>query len=291
MNTSYEIVTDSSSNLQKELIEKYNLPVLPFKYTMGGKDYKVDLSSGPLERQAFFAAMRLKTEVTTSLVNFAEYTECFEKILLEGKDILYIGMAAGISGSFANASIAAQELEEKYPQRKILLVDTMNASFGEGLPVMMALKMRDEGDDLQTAYEKTCKLIPHTRGSFMVDDLMFLYRTGRVSGVKAFAGKALGLRPLLKGDDTGHIVVCGKARGRKAALETLLADFEAHIIPDSHQTVAVAHCDAEKEAQFMAERMAKNPAVDNVIIEWYEQCTGSHLGPGAVAIFYMADHR
>lgn len=291
MNTSYEIVTDSSSNLQKEVVEKYNLPVLPFKYTMDGKDYKVDLFSGPLERQAFFAAMRIKVAVTTSLVNFAEYTEVFERILLEGKDILYIGMSSGISGSYANAVMAAQELMEKYPERKIRLVDTMNASFGEGLPVMMALQMRDEGDDLETAYEKTLALVPHTRGCFMVDDLMFLHRTGRVSGVKAFAGKALGLRPLLKGDETGHIVVWGKGRGRKAALETLLSDFEAHIIPGSHQTVAVAHCDAEKEAEFMAERMAKNPAVDNVIIEWYEQCTGSHLGPGAVAIFYMADHR
>lgn len=291
MDFSYEIVTDSSSNLQKALVEQYQLPVLPFKYTMNGKDYKVDLFSGPLERQAFFAAMRLKVEVTTSLVNFAEYTECFEKILQTGRDILYVGMAAGISGSYANAVIAAQELTEKYPERKILLIDTMNASFGEGLPVMAALEMRDAGDDLQTAYEKTCALVPHTRGCFMVDDLMFLHRTGRVSGVKAFAGKALGLRPLLKGDDTGHIVVCGKARGRKAALESLLADFDAHILPDSHQTVAVAHCDSEKEAQFMADHMAKNPAVDKVIIEWYEQCTGSHLGPGAVAIFYVADHR
>ena len=287
----YEIVTDSSSNIPKSIIEKYNLPILPFKYTMDGKDYFVDLMSGPLERQAFFAAMRIKVEVTTSLVNFAEYTDVFEKILLEGRDILYIGMAAGISGSYANAVMAAQELMEKYPDRRIKLVDTMNASLGEGLPVIMALKMRDEGDDLDTAWQKTKDIIPHMRGSFMVDDIMFLYHTGRVSGVKALAGKALGIRPLLKGDDTGHIVLAGKARGKKAALEALLDDFEAHVIPDSHQTVAVAHCDAEKDAEYVAERMRKNPAVDNVILEWYENCTGAHLGPGAVALFYMADHR
>ena len=99
----YEIVTDSSSNIPKSIIEKYNLPILPFKYTMDGKDYFVDLMSGPLERQAFFAAMRIKVEVTTSLVNFAEYTDVFEKILLEGRDILYIGMAAGIT--LASAAI------------------------------------------------------------------------------------------------------------------------------------------------------------------------------------------
>ena len=291
MKFDYEIVTDSSSNLPKALIEQYDLPVLPFGYTMGGKEYKVDLMSGPLERQAFFAAMRIKVEVTTSLVNFSQYTEVFEKILQGGQDVLYIGMAAGISGSYANAVIAAQELGEKYPERKIKLVDTMNASLGEGLPVLMALKMRDAGDSLETAWEKTSAIIPHMRGSFMVDDLMFLYRTGRVSGVKALAGKALGIRPLLKGDDTGHIVVCGKARGKKAALEALLSDFEEHVIPDSHQTVAVAHCDAEKDAEYVAERMRKNPAVDNVILEWYESCTGAHLGPGAVALFYMADHR
>ena len=158
---------------------------------------------------------------------------------------------------------------------KVFFTDFHTVPFGDGLPVKLQKLIRRAGiGDID-----------------MVDDLMFLHRTGRVSGVKAFAGKALGLRPLLKGDDTGHIVVCGKARGRKAALESLLADFDAHILPDSHQTVAVAHCDSEKEAQFMADHMAKNPAVDKVIIEWYEQCTGSHLGPGAVAIFYVADHR
>ena len=118
----------------------------------------------------------------------------------------------------------------------------------------------------------------------MVDDLMFLHHTGRVSGVVAIAGKALGIRPLLKGDDTGHIVVCGKVRGKRAALNTLIDDFEAHVIPDSHQTVAVAHCDALEDAQYVVDRISANPAVSKVYLEWYENVTGSHLGPGAVAM-------
>jgi DegV family protein with EDD domain len=287
----YEIVTDSSSNLPREIIEKYNLPILPFKYTMNGVDYEVNSLASDIERKAFFYAMRINVEVTTSLVNMAEFLDCFEKIIKEGKDVLYIGMAAGISGTYNNACMAAEELREKYPGCKIALVDTKNASLGEGLPVIEALQMRDAGEPFESAVQKVNDLIPHTRGCFMVDDLMFLHRTGRVSGVVAIAGKALGIRPLLKGDDTGHIVVCGKVRGKRAALNTLIDDFEAHVIPDSHQTVAVAHCDALEDAQYVVDRISANPAVSKVYLEWYENVTGSHLGPGAVAMFYKADKR
>ena len=287
----YDIITDSSSNLPEEIINKYALPILPFKYFMDGVEYEVKPIATALEREAFFSAMRIKVEVKTSLVNYDAFSKAFEKVLAEGRDVLYIGMAAGISGTFANASMAADELREKYPERRIELVDTMNASLGEGLPVMAALKMREDGAPLDAVVTMLKDMIPHQRGCFMVDDIMFLHRTGRVSGVKAFAGKALGLRPLLKGDDTGHIVMCGKARGKKAALDALISDFEAHVIPDSHQTVAVAHCDAEKDARYVADKIAKNPAVDKVLFEWYENCTGAHLGPGAVALFYLADHR
>ena len=148
-----------------------------------------------------------------------------------------------------------------------------------------------EGKDIETVAEALRDLVPRMRGSFMVDDIMYLKHTGRVSGVVAVAGKALGIRPLLRGDDDGHIVQAGKSRGKKAALNALLEDFNAHVLPDSHQQVAVAHCDDEESAKYMAEKMLENPAVDDVIIEWYESVTGSHLGPGAVAIFYEADHR
>lgn len=288
---SYVILTDSSSNIPREMVKELKIPVLPFHYTMGGKEYQETLLEEEVQRRAFFAAMRIDVEVKTSLINFSEYIDFFEPFLKEGKDILYIGMSSGISSTFSNSEMAAEELRESYPDRTIELVDTKNASLGEGLPVLRAYEMKKAGMDIETVAQTLRDLVPRMRGSFMVDDIMFLKKTGRVSGVVAVAGKALGIRPLLRGDDDGHIVQAGKARGKKAALNMLLDDFNAHILPDSHQVVAVAHCDDEESARYMAEKMKENPAVDDVIIEWYESVTGSHLGPGAVAIFYEADRR
>jgi len=288
---SFEIVTDSSSNLPVDYIKENNIPVVPLKYMLSDREYPVDVYATPAERRAYFGLMRNKIEVKTSLANYADFIEWFEPILQKGQDILYIGMAAGISGTFNNASIAAEELLETYPDRKIELVDAMNASLGEGIPVMQAIQMRSEGLDLETTAEKIREIIPHTRGCFMVDDIMYLHRTGRVNGVVAVAGKALGIRPLLKGDDTGHIVVFDKARGRKAALDALAKDFHEHVLPDSHQIVGVAHCDAEADAKYLIDKIKDNPAIDKIIFEWYEYVTGAHLGPGAVAMFYMADYR
>ena len=287
----YVIATDSSSNIPRELVRKLQIPVIPFHYTMDGKEYQETLLEEEVQRKAFFAAMRINVQVKTSLINFSEYIEFFEPFLKEGLDVLYVGMSSGLSSTFSNAEIAADELRETYPDRKIELVDAKNASLGEGLPVLRAYAMREEGKDIETVAEALRDLVPRMRGSFMVDDIMYLKHTGRVSGVVAVAGKALGMRPLLRGDDDGHIVQAGKSRGKKAALNALLEDFNAHVLPDSHQQVAVAHCDDEESAKYMAEKMLENPAVDDVIIEWYESVTGSHLGPGAVAIFYEADHR
>ena len=287
----YVIATDSSSNIPRELVRKLQIPVIPFHYTMDGKEYQETLLEEEVQRKAFFAAMRINVQVKTSLINFSEYIEFFEPFLKEGLDVLYVGMSSGLSSTFSNAEIAADELRETYPDRKIELVDAKNASLGEGLPVLRAYAMREEGKDIETVAEALRDLVPRMRGSLMVDDIMYLKHTGRVSGVVAVAGKALGIRPLLRGDDDGHIVQAGKSRGKKAALNALLEDFNAHVLPDSHQQVAVAHCDDEESAKYMAEKMLENPAVDDVIIEWYESVTGSHLGPGAVAIFYEADHR
>lgn len=287
----YVIATDSSSNIPRELVRELQIPVIPFHYTMDGKEYQETLLEEEVQRKAFFAAMRINVQVKTSLINFSEYIEFFEPFLKEGLDVLYVGMSSGLSSTFSNAEIAADELRESYPDRKIELVDAKNASLGEGLPVLRAYAMREEGKDIETVAEALRDLVPRMRGSFMVDDIMYLKHTGRVSGVVAVAGKALGIRPLLRGDDDGHIVQAGKSRGKKAALNALLEDFNAHVLPDSHQQVAVAHCDDEESAKYMAEKMLENPAVDDVIIEWYESVTGSHLGPGAVAIFYEADHR
>ena len=173
----YVIATDSSSNIPRELVRKLQIPVIPFHYTMDGKEYQETLLEEEVQRKAFFAAMRINVQVKTSLINFSEYIEFFEPFLKEGLDVLYVGMSSGLSSTFSNAEIAADELRETYPDRKIELVDAKNASLGEGLPVLRAYAMREEGKDIETVAEALRDLVPRMRGSFMVDDIM--YQIGR----------------------------------------------------------------------------------------------------------------
>jgi len=288
---SYKVVTDSSANLPSEKIIKYGITVVPFTYIIDGEEHTVDPFATEDAQKEFFDKMREKAEITTSLINSTRFAEYFEPILEAGEDVLYVGMSAGISGTFTNAMIAADELKEKYPDRKIELVDSKNASMGEGLLALIGARMMNKGVELEEAAERLRKTVPHLRGVFMVDDIMYLRRTGRVSGFTAVAGKTIGIRPLLKGNDEGKIVLCGTARGRKGAIEKLLSEFEEHVTQGLRQSVAVCHCDAPEDAQYVAERMAENPAVKDVSIGYYESVTGSHIGPGALAIFYLADHR
>lgn len=288
---SYKIVTDSSANLPADKIVKYGITVVPFTYIVDGEEHTVDPFATEEAQKDFFDKMRKKAEITTSLINSVRFIEYFEPILEAGDDILYVGMAAGISGTFANAMMAAEEMKEKYPERTIELVDSKNASMGEGLLALIGARMLNKGVELFEAAERLRKTVPHLRGVFMVDDIMYLRRTGRVSGFTAVAGKTIGIRPLLKGSDEGKIVLCGTARGRKGAIEKLLSEFEEHVTQGLRQSVAVCHCDAPEEAQYVAQRMAENPSVKDVTVGYYECVTGAHIGPGALAIFYLADHR
>ena len=188
---SYKLVTDSSANLPADKIVKYGITVVPFTYIIDGEEHTVDPFATEEAQKEFFDKMREKAEITTSLINSARFIEYFEPILEAGDDILYVGMAAGISGTFTNAMIAAEEMKEKYPERTIELVDSKNASMGEGLLALIGARMLNKGVELFEAAERLRKTVPHLRGMFMVDDIMYLRRTGRVSGFTAVAGKTI----------------------------------------------------------------------------------------------------
>lgn len=285
----YEIVTEVSSNLSASDLTE-NLTVLPFTFTVNGEAVTTGAELSEEEIREFYTRMRRKQTFRTSQINLTEFTQAFERIAKEGKDVLYIGLSSGISGTYRQAELAAEEMRQKYPARKFLTIDSRNAGYAVGKLVLAAVANRAAGMSVGQNEATIREMIPHMRGVFVVDDLGHLHRTGRVSGVVALAGSLLGIKPLLKGDDSGHIVITGKARGKRAALDALAREMGEHILPEK-QTVFVSHCDAESDAQYLAEKLRDNPSVEGVRIGWHEPMTGSHLGPGSVALFYLADYR
>lgn len=287
---SFTVMTDTSANLPASYLRSNDVVAVPFSYFVGEMEYLCP-AADEFDGSAYYDSLRQGTEVKTALINQQRYIDYFEPVLADGRDILFIGMSSGISGSFQVAKVAARDLREQYPDRKLLLIDTMAASLGEAISVVMAVKMRDAGKSLAETAAVLLQQRQHVCQFFTVDDLMFLRRGGRISNITAVLGTVLGIKPLLKGDEAGRIIVYGKTRGRKKALRALAEELEARYVEDPYQFVSIAHGDCEADARYVADLIeAKHPEV-KVQIECYEPVTGSHVGPGTVALFFIGKER
>ena len=282
------IITDTSANLPIDVIRRYDLCVVPFSYTVDGKE--LSSPSGEFDGRAFYQAMREGAEVKTAMINIAAFTEVMQGFLEKGEDVLYIGMSGGISGTAHAASVAAEELREQYPQRRIAAIDTLAASLGEGLLVLEAARMREENvcfDDI-VAY---IDCVRHTMCQyFTVDDLEYLKRGGRLSRVATVIGTVLRIKPLLTGDAEGRIVLCGKVRGRAASLDALAERYEK-LAADLASTVGIAHADDEEGAAALLERLRQRGLTGECLTVCYEPVTGAHVGPGTIALFFPGNRK
>ncbi|MDY6366845.1 MAG: DegV family protein [Oscillospiraceae bacterium] len=205
-----KLYTDTSANLPLALLRECDIAVIPFSYTVNGvaEDYNEETD---FDGKAFYDAMRRGAEVKTSMVNPATAAAFFERALAQGDDVLYVGMSGGISGTAHAAALAAEELREKYPHAKIMTIDTYAASLGEGLQVLEAAELLRAGKSFEEVGDRILARRPHMCQFFTVDDLNYLKRGGRISGAAALVGSVLGIKPILRGDETGHIVSCGNA--------------------------------------------------------------------------------
>lgn len=285
---SFVIATDTSANLPTPMIKNISAVVIPFNYYIDGVEYNC-LDTEAFDGEGFYDMMRNKVDVTTSLVNSERYIEYLEPHLKEGKDILYIGMSSGISGSYNASVLAAQELSERYPERKIITIDTHGASLGEGMHVLNAAKYRDSGMSIEETADRVREECVKTCQVFTVDDLMFLKKGGRISGVVAVVGTVLNIKPLLKGNEIGQIVMGAKVRGRKTSITALAEEYERRVVNPKEQTVYIAHAGCNEDAELLMKLIkSKKPPKDflNVV---YEPVTGSHVGPGTLALFFMSD--
>ena len=282
-----QLFTDTSANLPVEIIDEYGIEVVPFSYTIDGVEY---IPEREFDGKAFYAAMRAGSEVKTSMVNAGTFIERFKAALDAGKDVLYIGMSGGISGTANAALMAKQELDEEYPDRKIVVIDTLAASLGEGLFVIKAAEQLRDGAALDAIEEDIRVQVPHMCQSFTVDDLKYLKKTGRVSGAAAIIGNVLSIHPILIGDYEGKIVVKSKVRGMKRTLDAL-AERYAELVLNKAETIGIAHADNEEGKAYLVQRLRDKGLTGKCLSVCYEPVTGSHVGPGTVALFFFGTDR
>ena len=282
-----QLFTDTSANLPVEIIDEYGIEVVPFSYTIDGVEY---IPEREFDGKAFYAAMRAGSEVKTSMVNAGTFIERFKTALDAGKDVRYIGMSGGISGTANAALMAKQELDEEYPDRKIVVIDTLAASLGEGLFVIKAAEQLRDGVALDAIEEDIRAQVPHMCQSFTVDDLKYLKKTGRVSGAAAIIGNVLSIHPILIGDYEGKIVVKSKVRGMKRTLDAL-AERYAELVLNKAETIGIAHADNEEGKAYLVQRLRDKGLTGKCLSVCYEPVTGSHVGPGTVALFFFGTDR
>ena len=284
-----KLYTDTSANLPLALLREYDIAVIPFSYTVNGvaEDYNEETD---FDGKAFYDAMRRGAEVKTSMVNPATAAAFFERALAQGDDVLYVGMSGGISGTAHAAVIAAGELKERYPERRILPINTYAASLGEGMQVMEAARMIEEGKSLEEIEKQLLTRRPHMCQFFTVDDLAYLKRGGRISGATALIGTVLSIKPILRGDETGHIVSCGKVRGMKRAYQELANYYDGRAL-DKSEMLGIAHADNEEGAQALIALLRERGFTGECLNVVYEPVTGAHVGPGTVALFFYGKEK
>lgn len=288
---SFAIYTDAASNLPGDKIQQYSIRALPCTYTLDGVQYVYNGDIDSFDAPAHYNTLRAGHLIQTSLLNTQLFLEHFRPVLEEGLDVIYVGMSSGISGTYNAARMAAEELVEEFPDRKVYTVDSRGAGLGTGILTLRAADFREAGMNVDEAYQALQEATDNLCEYFTVDDLMFLKRTGRLSGAGAVVGTMLNIKPILRGDEEGHIVTSQKIRGRKKAVETLAKIYAEKVVDPANQRIGITHGDCPEEAQALAEKICAAGKPGELLLCPHEPVTGSHVGPGMLAVFFFGNGR
>ena len=288
------IVTDSTADLWQEYVEKRNIFVITMNYRLGDNNYMATPdTASPLymDDREFYKQMRAGVIASTTQINEAQYIEAFEGILSAGDDILYAAFSSGLTGSQNNARLAWDELKEKYPERRLIMVDTKAASMGEGLAVWMIAEhfAAHPALTLDELAEYAATISMKVHHWFTVDDLKYLKRSGRVSGAAAVIGTVLNIKPVLHVDTEGHLIAVEKVQGRKKALRRLVEQLEAHMADRQNGAIFIGNCDALEDAQFVDDLIFQKTGRRANKISGIGPVIGSHSGPGTLAVFFVSE--
>lgn len=286
----YWIVTDSGIDMPKTWIDQQpNFRMLSLSYLMDDVSYISDGTDDSIK--AFYDSMRAGKMPKTSQVTPEMWEECFRALLAAGEDVLVITFSGGLSGTASAAFMAAEEVREDYPERKLIVIDSLQASAGEGLMVHYALENRANGMSLE---ENAAWIEQHVQNFiawFTVDDLMHLHRGGRVSAASAIVGSLVRIKPIMRVDAEGKLAVYEKAAGRKRSIRILAEKIMADIVNPSEQIIHISHGDCLDDAMALAEMIKSSLPVKDIRISYVGSVIGAHTGPGVVAVFCMGDSR
>ena len=288
---SFKIVTDSCANLTDRQIEDYGVEVISLKYYIDDKPYDSYIKGEKIDYTEAYTVLRNKGKVTTSLANRDDCDKVIIPILENGEDVLVLAFSSGLSGTCQNVRNAAEDYKEMFPQRKVIVVDTLAASMGEGLLVSYAADLKNKGKTMEeiAAWVEQNKLnLCHV---FTLDDLFFLKRGGRLSGTGAVVGSLMNIKPLMHVANDGKLYVTGKARGRKAAIKHLVDSLAQKGTDIENQEIFIVHGDCENDAKELAEQIKNKYNVKNIVYNCLDPVIVSHSGPGTLAVFFMGKER
>ena len=284
----YVITVNSTVDAPKEWLEERHVPVIPVKYTIDGETY-TDMEG--LSAKEFFDKLREGKMSTTSQVNPEEAAEELEPYLKEGKDILHLGFSSGLSGTLNSMKIAGEMLQEKYPEAKIIVIDTLCACLGEALLLYKALQQKEKGMDIDELAQWVEDNKLHVCHNVTVDDLHHLQRGGRISKTTAVLGTLVQIKPIIHMDDNGTLQVIGKERGRKKSLNKIVDMAVEQSKGWDNDIIMITHGDCIEDAEYVAKLVREKMGIDNILINNIGTVIGSHTGPGVVAVFCMGNKR
>lgn len=287
---SFHILTDSCTDFPLAYVQaQRELTILPLTYQIDGKSYVPD---GTDEfTRALYKQLRAGKVATTSQVNMETWKKAFADLLAQGKDVLCIAFSSGLSGTYQAAAQACEEIAPLYPQRKLIVIDSLCASLGEGLLAHYALRMRDGGATLAQTAQWVRDNVQNLIHWFTVDDLQFLRRGGRCSATAAYIGGIVKIKPILHVDAAGHLIPREKVQGRKRSLRVLGDKVKEFAVNPQEQTIFISHGDCQEEAEWLAQYVKENAGVKDVMIGLVGPVIGSHSGPGTMAIFFLGNGR
>ena len=284
----FEVFADSAANLSKALREEKRIHVLTMNFVLGGVE--MDENSCPYDMATYYSLLRRGEACDTSLVNTAAFIRAFRPALERGKDVICLTVSHQVSGTYDAARMAAWELGERYPRRRIEIIDSLVTSLGEGMIALAAAEMRDGGVDTARAAKLLRARVDQMIQMVTVTDLKYLQRTGRLSGSAALIGGALNIKAVLVGNSQGECVVTGRVRGTKKALEFMAERWAAQAV-DPAGEIGITHGDNETDARLLLEMLRERGFAGECRMEYCEMVSGAHMGPGLVALFFTGEKR
>jgi DegV family protein with EDD domain len=285
----YLICTDSASDISPELLAEWGVKFRSLTFRFDGEDK--EYSNQEMPTTEFYAKMRRGGVAKTAAVNTESFREMFEEALKDDKDILYLGFSSGLSTTYNSARLAGLALREEYPCAKIITVDTLCASAGQGLLLYLVLEKKAAGATIEEAAKYAKELVPALCHWFTVDDLVYLKRGGRISPAAAFVGNLIGIKPVLHVDDEGHLVNVEKVRGRRASIMTMASKYGELALDKEGSTIFISHADCKNDAELLANTIKERYGASVKIITDVGPVIGAHAGPGTLALFFVGKNR